>query len=233
MKNIVEMAKQRFSNELIEFAALKLNEKASHIKKSVDASLSILYLTLLQKIEQKKLKKILGPEQKRFNLKEIDLKEPICFFEVELSNPNKGIVGNYGNLLPLLFDDKADPMIDRLSGYAKIKSISGHHILVAVTALLLSLINKNYDLAHENSVISYLANQKNNIQNNLPDDALFYETFDFSDLKEFQERKSLKKRIIEKIITKNNYFSKKQLLLYFLLVLFLINLIWLLFIRKY
>ena len=230
MTNIVHIAKEKFSNEIIEIVALKLNEKKSNIKKSVDAGIAILFLSLLLKIEQKRMKGILGKEQKQFKIKDLDLHSN-SIFEVEMSNPNKGIVGSYGNLLPLLFDEQTDEHIDKLSGYSKIKSISGHHILTAIAALSLSLINKSSALEKESSVTSFLLNQKSNILNALPQDALFYELIDFSEIKEIQEKKNLKKRILEKVVGPKDYTSKKDWVLYFLLFLLLLNIIWVFFLK--
>ena len=230
MTNIVHIAKEKFSNEIIEIVALKLNEKKSNIKKSIDAGITILFLSLLLKIEQKRIKGILGTEQKQFKIKDLDLYSN-SLFEVEMSNPNKGIVGAYGNLLPLLFEEESDVLIDKLSGYSKIKSVSGHHILTAIAALSLSSINKNYALAKENSVTTFLLHQKSNILNSMPQDLLFYEIIDFSEIKEIQAKKNLKKRILEKVVGPKDYTSKKHWVLYFLLFLLLLNIIWVFFLR--
>lgn len=228
MMNIVEVAKQKFSNETIEIIASKLNEKSNHIKKVVDVGISMIYLSLLLKIEQNRLWNILGPEQKRFKIKDLDLNSN-TIFDVEMSNPSKGIVGAYGNLLPLLFEDETDTFIDNLSGYSKIKSISGHHMLAAISALVLSLINRNYAKSHEKDIRTFLLNQKQNILNSLPQDALFYEIIDFSEIKELQERKNLKNRILEKVVGTKAYEPKKYWVLYFLLLLLLLNLFWIIY----
>jgi|GEM_PF-1979073 len=226
MSNIIQLIKEKFPDDIMESAAKTLNESTINLKKSIDTGISLLMVSILFKVEQKGWKNILRITQRKLTINDDFIQKSKNPFEIELSNPKAGVVGEYGFFLHLLFQEKSNKIIDNYAGFSGIKSISAHHVLSAIIPVILSLINKNSTLEQEHILTAYILNQKENILKSLPLDKNFNPAYFFPNTSSLQNQADHNISQNENHRIHGHKTQYKGIWTFLLLLLIALNLFW-------